>query len=135
MIIITNGYNDLCIQDSGLNDLDQRYIFDTNEKLYGKFGLMWKGMKDAQYWFWLYYNKNTSQYEWTIDDIDQEVLRYCALPENQQKSIRDNETSYLSPFACEKWFSWNETSQEEKLLEAMEVVDCDMYTVDITLIR
>ena len=90
MVMSSSAYNDLCIRNSGLDDMDQRYIFDLNsQQPYGAYNLVWKGVKKREYWFFL--AKFNGSYEWTIDDHKYAVHRYCTLPAKQQKKITEYE--------------------------------------------
>ena len=125
IILCINGYNDICIRNSGIDDLDQRYIFDLNSnEPYGEFNLVWKGVRQNQYWFWLSLYNNS--YEWTIDDDNDNVLRYCTLSPKQQDLIRKGEISYIYPYSCESWMKHNPMTKKSKPSPHMEVFDCDI---------
>merc|ERR1712228_1118847 len=109
--------------------LDQRYIFDLNsQQPYGQYNLVWKGVKQTQYWFWLaLYN---GSYEWTIDNAQDEVLRYCTLTNKQQQKLSKGQISYVYPYSCQLWNKHNPKTKESELLPHMEVFDCDIYSID-----
>ena len=130
LMVLTHSYNDLCIRNSGIDELDQRYIFDLNsEQPYGEFNLVWKGVTLTQFWFWLSFYNNS--YEWTIDDDQDQVLRYCKLPKKQQEAIKNTGAiSYIYPFSCNNWMEHDPISKKSTALPHMEVFDCDVYSMD-----
>eukprot|EP01084_Bolivina_argentea_P252489 423811_1 len=129
LLIVSNAYNDLCIRGSGTDELDQRYIFDLNSKEpYGEFNLVWKGVKQTQYWFWLALYNNS--FEWTIDNKADQVLRYCTLSQKQQDEIKKGKISFVYPYSCANWNGHDPITKKSEPLEHMEVFDCDIYSLD-----
>ena len=93
-----------------------------------QYNLVWKGVRETQYWFWLaLYN---GSYEWTIDNAKDDVLRYCTLTNKQQQELSKEQISYIYPYSCDKWNKHNPKTKESEPLPHMEVFDCDIYSID-----
>eukprot|EP01084_Bolivina_argentea_P093056 167388_1 len=83
--------------------------------------------EESKYWFWLAISYK-GKYEWTIDDDERDILRYCTLPDEQQKAIKNGDISYLDPYSCTKWKQYNMETLHSSSTPNMTISDCDRYS-------